>query len=197
MPIQALETRWKGFRFRSRLEARWSVFFHTLKLDWYYEPQGFRLSQKMFYLPDYYVVEPAWWFEIKPYEPQGFDRTKLLTFGLNTPKINGKQPEFAILIGDPYVDNDSSYKTYIPELRGSDMVLQHVAWYWLECLLCHKLLFTNLSITQDKRYVYTCTACQKRLQTGEVTKRAVATDPRLTPKLQLAYVKARSERFGT
>ncbi len=36
--IQAIETRYKGYRFRSRLEARWAVFFDHLKIEWEYEP---------------------------------------------------------------------------------------------------------------------------------------------------------------
>jgi hypothetical protein len=32
MKIKAIETRYKGYRFRSRLEARWSVFFDAMEL---------------------------------------------------------------------------------------------------------------------------------------------------------------------
>ncbi len=30
--IKAIETRYKGYRFRSRLEARWAVFFDALSV---------------------------------------------------------------------------------------------------------------------------------------------------------------------
>jgi hypothetical protein len=45
MPNQALTpipTRYKGYHFRSRLEARWAVFFDALGLRWQYEVEGTR-----------------------------------------------------------------------------------------------------------------------------------------------------------
>ena len=44
MSIKAIETEYKGYRFRSRLEARWAVFFDALGLKWDYEPEGFDLT---------------------------------------------------------------------------------------------------------------------------------------------------------
>jgi len=41
--VRPIETKYKGYRFRSRLEARWAVFFDTLGLKWWYEPEGFDL----------------------------------------------------------------------------------------------------------------------------------------------------------
>jgi nucleoside 2-deoxyribosyltransferase len=64
--IKAIETQWKGYRFRSRLEARWAVFFDRMGWRWEYEPQGFDLSNFGRYLPDFYVHEIDTWFEIKP-----------------------------------------------------------------------------------------------------------------------------------
>ena len=32
--FKAIETKYKGFRFRSRLEARWAVFFDALGIEW-------------------------------------------------------------------------------------------------------------------------------------------------------------------
>lgn len=53
--IKAIETRYKGYRFRSRLEARWAVFFDALGLDWEYEPEGYVLPDGTKYLPDFYA----------------------------------------------------------------------------------------------------------------------------------------------
>lgn len=39
--IKAIETSYKGYRFRSRLEARWAVFFDALGVSWKYEDQGY------------------------------------------------------------------------------------------------------------------------------------------------------------
>jgi len=56
--IQAIETRYAGCRFRSRLEARWAVFFDTLSIPWEYEPEGFELGDGERYLPDFRLLRP-------------------------------------------------------------------------------------------------------------------------------------------
>lgn len=82
--LRAIETRYAGCRFRSRLEARWAVFFDTLGLAWEYEPEGFQLAEGP-YLPDFKITglvaanwpyvdafsmaminENSAWFEVKP-----------------------------------------------------------------------------------------------------------------------------------
>ena len=42
--IQALPTKYDGCDFRSRIEARWAVFFNTLGLRYEYEREGFDLG---------------------------------------------------------------------------------------------------------------------------------------------------------
>ena len=51
--IQAIETEYNGYRFRSRLEARWAVFFDALGVDYEYEPEGYELPDGRRYLPDF------------------------------------------------------------------------------------------------------------------------------------------------
>jgi hypothetical protein len=68
--IKAIETFYKGYHFRSRLEARWAVFFDTLGIQWKYEDQGFEkdlggytttpegetyVADIVRYLPDFYL----------------------------------------------------------------------------------------------------------------------------------------------
>ncbi|HET8661116.1 MAG TPA: hypothetical protein VFM55_19230 [Micromonosporaceae bacterium] len=50
----AIETHYAGHRFRSRLEARWAVFFDRLGIPWAYEVQGYVLDGTP-YLPDFEV----------------------------------------------------------------------------------------------------------------------------------------------
>lgn len=57
--IQAIETRYKGYRFRSRLEARWAVFFDALRLPWEYEKEGYNLGVDGLYLPDFWMPSLA------------------------------------------------------------------------------------------------------------------------------------------
>jgi hypothetical protein len=65
MDIKPIETNYKGYRFRSRLEARWAVFFDTWGVKWEYEPEGFSLPHGK-YLPDFWLPEWNAWFEVKP-----------------------------------------------------------------------------------------------------------------------------------
>jgi hypothetical protein len=62
--IKPLETRYAGHRFRSRLEARWAVFFDHLSIEWQYEPEAYRIAGKG-YLPDFWLPGLQIWAEVK------------------------------------------------------------------------------------------------------------------------------------
>lgn len=64
--VRAIQTRYKGYFFRSRLEARWAVFFDHLKIRWEYEPEGFDLGNGLRYLPDFWLPDWNMWVEVKP-----------------------------------------------------------------------------------------------------------------------------------
>ena len=51
--MRAIQTEYKGYLFRSRLEARWAVFFDRLGVKWEYEPEGYDLGDGLLYLPDF------------------------------------------------------------------------------------------------------------------------------------------------
>jgi hypothetical protein len=67
--IRAITTRYKGFAFRSRLEARWAVYFDHMGIRWEYEPEGFELGNGLRYLPDFWLPDFKLWVEIKPTAP--------------------------------------------------------------------------------------------------------------------------------
>lgn len=71
MNIKAIETSYKGYRFRSRLEARWAVFFDTLGVKWEYEKEGYDLGEHGWYLPDFWLPQSKSWVEIKPADYKG------------------------------------------------------------------------------------------------------------------------------
>lgn len=64
--LKAIETVYNGYKFRSRLEARWAVFFDYLKIKYQYEFEGFDLGEAGWYLPDFCLVEDRVYVEIKP-----------------------------------------------------------------------------------------------------------------------------------
>lgn len=57
--IKPIETVYNGYRFRSRLEARWAVFFDSFGIPYEYEPEGYVLLSGEAYLPDFYLP----WFK--------------------------------------------------------------------------------------------------------------------------------------
>lgn len=74
MALRALPTLYNGVHFRSRMEARWAVFFDQLGLRWEYEPEGFELPSGRWYLPDFWLpdLNGGIYAEIKP-TPEGFE----------------------------------------------------------------------------------------------------------------------------
>lgn len=63
--IKAIPTRYKGYHFRSRSEARCAVFFDSLGIVWNYEQEGYALNSGC-YLPDFYLPNARSFLEIKP-----------------------------------------------------------------------------------------------------------------------------------
>lgn len=94
--MKPIETEYAGYRFRSRLEARWAVFFDTADIEFRYEPEGFVLpwsltpawsKTKTFrYLPDFYLPGLQMWAEVKADWNPG-DRIKFFNaaFAMNEP----------------------------------------------------------------------------------------------------------------
>ena len=64
-PIKPIPTCYRGRHFRSRLEARWAVFFDALGLEFMYEPEGYELPDGTRYLPDFYFPQIRWYAEVK------------------------------------------------------------------------------------------------------------------------------------
>lgn len=72
MPIKPIETIYNGYRFRSRLEARWAVFFDALGIKYEYEREGYETPDG-YYLPDFWLPETKTFIEVKPakHDPSG------------------------------------------------------------------------------------------------------------------------------
>ena len=98
--MRAIETRYKGRLFRSRLEARYAVLFDALHIEWDYEPEGFEFDDGMRYLPDFWLKDrkqplQGGWVEVKGQTPmpQEVLRMRLLA--------NASRHFGAILCGSP------------------------------------------------------------------------------------------------
>lgn len=100
MSIKPIETKYKGYRFRSRLEARWAVFFDALGIKWEYEHEGYILDDNTWYLPDFYLPDWDTYIEIKAKMPTQEELDKIIKMA----KVEDKKikPSY-IAIGTPGV----------------------------------------------------------------------------------------------
>ena len=87
-----IPTLYNSLLFRSRLEARWAVFFDTLGIEYLYEPEGYVLKppppseeEPIYYLPDFWLPKQNCWIEIKPVSPsdEEEDKATRLAYGSN------------------------------------------------------------------------------------------------------------------
>lgn len=106
-----LETTWRGWRFRSRTEARWAVLLHTAGIPFEYEPEGFALPSG-WYLPDFWLPDRGFWMEVKGFEPSSLERQK----ALDLTALTGRDVLFAI--GQPNPDGPDEL------MAGNGFVMQ-------------------------------------------------------------------------
>ena len=95
--IKAMETEYDGHRFRSRLEARWAVFFNAVGLTYEYEIEGFEMDGTR-YLPDFYIPNLNRWFEIKG-KPLSLGEIKKCEEFCR--RLDNENIKFSVLIGSP------------------------------------------------------------------------------------------------
>jgi hypothetical protein len=131
--IKAIETVYKGYRFRSRLEARWAVFFDALGIEWEYEKEGYDLGDAGWYLPDFWLPQVGMWAEVKPMAFAAEEEAKLRALCLLT------EHSGLMLDGAPTTRNYWGYQwvgsceeddDYQEGLFLDDFVLQEPHYYW-------------------------------------------------------------------
>lgn len=98
--MEAIPTFYRNTRFRSRLEARWAMFFDAVGIDWEYERQGFT-ADGICYLPDFWLpnvrhrgTEGGVHFEVKPGAPNAAEEAKarMVAYGSQRPVVITAQP---------------------------------------------------------------------------------------------------------
>ena len=106
--IKAIQTEYKGYLFRSRLEARWAVFFDACGVQWEYEPEGYDLGNGILYLPDFLLHNVAGraygdlFVEVKGNMTHN-DSKKIKRFieiGMQNPNEYGKSKTAILLVGN-------------------------------------------------------------------------------------------------
>ncbi len=221
--LRAIETRYKGYRFRSRLEARWAVFFDGIGLPYEYEPEGFDLDGVR-YLPDFRlplgveacpcgdprepgsIAEVAAWVEIKPAgqgnDPVTIAKAVKLAVASATPVY--------VFSGDPY---EGAYTVTMWHQDG-ERVAWCEPWLWSECPVCgtvdlqHRAGVCGTSTEDDglDYPMFQCMHCDVHVRSWKETKewywhkgfwivlKRGWTATR-GPKLSRAFMNARGARF--
>jgi len=147
MIIQAIETHYNGYRFRSRLEARWAVFFDTLGIPYFYEHQGYTLFGGERYLPDFWIPHLNLFVEVKGPSPSIDEQGKAIGLCQGTGST--------VMV----VTNDCWYTApmYLYHFNGDtqtgkgDMLYSHNC-RWSICAACISFAISNR--IKGKPYVY-------------------------------------------
>lgn len=193
MAIQAIETRYKGYRFRSRLEARWAVFFDALDIRWVYEHEGFEIKshhgKTEWYLPDFHLLDIDLYVEIKPEgTPKGIEKTMAATAhgGLSVLFLWGS--DFEMYAGHLMLPTDRD---------GVFKAIQYLQWS--TCPVCNAAgLFTMCGDGGDRKdyepphRFY----CLNRSCVGYKSPLTIKTQVEwITPRIREAIATARAARF--
>ena len=130
--IKAIETEYNGYRFRSRLEARWAVFFDAIGIEYDYEVEGYCFSDGTKYLPDFYLPESDAFFEVKgKMDDYDMHKVKMLIKEINKPCTIGYS-DFTFQSCDKWSDNDYDLTDKISSVL-------------VECTACHKKYFAGIN----------------------------------------------------
>lgn len=193
--MKAIETKYNGYRFRSRTEARWAVFFDSLGLRYDYEKEGFDLDGE-WYLPDFWlphgcamsaIGEEDFHIEIKPAPPTENEELKATRLAQQS-----RRPVF-VFFGTPWLpDADRHAWGYFPMANNGNR--HHMTFAWTECPVCHRC-----EVSAYGRVANLSCMCSSGIEgefndeTGEDTRRFVigTQGTRLVP----AYNAARQARF--
>lgn len=147
-----IDTEYKGYYFRSRLEARWAVFFDALGWPWRYEHEGFELPSGR-YLPDFYFPDIDCYAEVKPKELTGEELNKCIELS----KCNNKiihQIDIILLEGEPHW---KSYRTLSNGDEGCDVIFMP---------LHDKFYPFFYSSSFDKKYMYETSMAVKKAKSA-------------------------------
>jgi DNA-directed RNA polymerase subunit RPC12/RpoP len=163
--LKAIETEYRGFRFRSRSEARHAVFLDCLRIRWTYEAQGYNLGRDCLYLPDFDLIDIGCWLEIKGPPPTASEKRKAVALSSQAGK------PVVIFHGEisPRMVGDIATTGYHPD-----------NYSWAACSVCGKVEIIDILAFRS----VDCRVCKRRRLFRATT-----------TALRQAYIAARSARF--
>ena len=145
--IKAIDTIYRGYRFRSRLEARWAVFMDAINVRFEYEGEGFAFDG-VAYLPDFFLPDMDCFLEIKPTKPSEEDTEKATLLCEHTGKnvyILFGQPSCpdSVAYSNQWYGNNSQMEYFGCSLSFEQECERGVQWdnhyLWCECPKCGKI----------------------------------------------------------
>lgn len=123
----AIPTEYNGRTFHSRLEARWAVFFDTLKLAYECQPAGLD-----WYTPDFWLPALEAFIEVKPETPdeRAFAKAEQLA------KIRRRRVFMVLDLPGP----EPFYGWYVNDPgTGYTWIGQDEDFVFVACPLCHRV----------------------------------------------------------
>ncbi len=135
--IIPIQTSYKGYRFRSRLEARWAVFFDAKGIEYEYEPNAYQTSLGG-YLPDFYLpnFNDGVFVEVKPrggFLGDALQKCLELSIGTKTPCMlaEGSPDDVYYAILDPEYTRNWPVEPWNGALMGT-FCPRYPARFWID-----------------------------------------------------------------
>lgn len=140
--VKPIETIYKGYRFRSRLEAKWAIFLEHLQVKFEYEIEGFDLGKHGYYLPDFWLPEFKCWVEIKPGAISYDISKKMIAFADNVAPI-------ICFMGSPDLGWNGIVYCHDTTDSSGGIYENKIGFAW-----CHKCKKATLSLSdEDTRFI--------------------------------------------
>jgi len=142
----AIATRYNGHFFRSKLEARWAVFFDALGIEWEYEPAHAEVEsglRRVAYCPDFYLPKLGLWIEIKPKAPEGIEITKAAGWA------HEEDIYVFFELAAPTSRSESAWWIHMENnargfIDSRDLPVLTKGCRWTECRVCGKIAITSI-----------------------------------------------------
>jgi len=127
--LKPIETHFDGYRFRSRLEARWAVFFKTLGIEYEYEKEGFNLSRPWEWAVRHCdpsvsdQIERDYWVEQRRERPWLDNLFYLPDFWLPSVTSRGETGIWLEIKGQKPIEEEFDKGAWLRERTGSPVVI--------------------------------------------------------------------------
>ncbi len=196
--IRVAQTFYRGTYYRSRIEARWAVFFDVLGLKHEYEQEKFELSSGR-YIPDFLVYggkgctstlsKDSYW-EVKGAEPDLSTVNRFIEFN------EGVHYSGGICCGPIQNYLTVPITTVMWMERGIMRNEIHPGYLhrWVQCPFCGKfgLALWNVQSPMD---VFCCSRQEEILRRLDIICYGFVIEPPVSPSIKLAISTAQSARF--